>query len=339
MITERSCSQSLLPLAVLLAFVLLQVLACGTNDSDGDAEEPPIDLTGSWELSTTAISNTCGLPNGETETEIVYLSPSDGELSITTFEGLWGSATLAGNEIHISGTETSDELGCPATLLTEGTGSVSGTEITGTLTATVSFNQDSCPGMPDCAITTDFVMTALEECSCLDRAVFGDPDSSDYVLPFPVDASYPVYQSYCFPAGGHRCQLAYDFTIPIGDPVVAARTGIVRRVREDSPDDGQGVGEHNYVFIEHEDGTTAFYAHLMQYSVIVSPDDTVMVGEQFALSGNSGYSGEPHLHFGVYEDYPPVEGNDLPIDFRNADGPLDTRGGLIRGEVYTATPS
>lgn len=54
--------------------------------------------------------------------------------------------------------------------------------------------------------------------------------------------------------------------------------------------------------------------------------------------GNSGYSGEPHLHFGVYEDYPPVDGYDLPVNFRNADGSIDERGGLIRGEVYTALP-
>ena len=289
-------------------------------------------------MATTVVANTCGFQNGGTEKQTIYLGRAGDELSITTFDGLWGSATLTGREIHISGTETSGEFGCPAALVTEGAGSISGTGIAGTFTTTVSFYQDSCPGTPDCVITTDFVMTELEECPCLDRAVFGDPDSSDYVLPFPVGISYPVYQSYCFPAGGHRCQLAYDFTIPIGDPVVAARAGVVRQIREDSPDDGQGVGEHNYVVIEHQDGTAAFYAHLMQHSVTVTPGDTVEVGQQFASSGNSGYSDEPHLHFGVYEDYPPSEGSDLAINFRNADGPLDTRGGLIRGEVYTAMP-
>jgi hypothetical protein len=323
-------------LAVFLAAALIQLLGCGTSDSDG--EETPVDLEGSWEVTTTVTSNTCGLPNDEPETMTVHLRDSGDEYSVTMFSGPWGSATLAGSEMHLSGAETSDEFGCPATLVTEGSGSVSETDITGSFTTTVSFDQDSCPGTPDCLITTDFVMTKLEECSCLDRAVFGDPDSSDYVLPFPVGASYPVYQSYCFPAGGHRCQLAYDFTIPIGDPVVAARAGVVRQVKEDSPDDGQGIGEHNYVYIEHEDGTTAFYAHLMQHSVTAAPGDTLQAGKQFASSGNSGYSDEPHLHFGVYEDYPPSEGYDLPINFRNADGPLDTRGGLIRGEVYTALP-
>jgi hypothetical protein len=336
MATYISLDRSRLLLAVFLASALLQLLGCSTNDTDGEGH--PIDLEGSWELTTTIASNTCGLQNGEEETDIIYLSNAGDEFSITTFSGLWGSATVAGREIHISGVETSEDFGCPATLASEGAGSVSGADVAGTFTTTVSFDQDSCPGTPDCTVTTDFLMTRLEECDCLDRAIFGDPDSSEYVLPFPVGASYPVYQSYCFPAGGHRCQLAYDFTIPIGDPVVAARDGVVRQVKEDSPDDGQGVGEHNCVFIEHQDGTTAFYAHLMQYSVTAAPGDTVLASEQFASSGNSGYSDEPHLHFGVYEAYPASEGHDLPIAFRNADGPLDARGGLIRGEVYTAMP-
>jgi hypothetical protein len=314
---------------------LVHLFGCSTSDTDGDSTPP--DLDGSWELTTTVVSNTCGIENGEMQSETILLSSSGNGWSITTFSGPWGNATVTGGRIQFSGSEISDDFACPATLVSQGEGSASESEMSGTLTITASFDQDSCPGTPDCLVTMDFTMTKLEDCPCLERAVFGDPDSSDYVLPFPMGASYPVYQSYCDPTSGHRCQLAYDFTMPIGDPVVAARGGVVRQVREDSPDDGQGVGEHNYVFIEHEDGTAAFYAHLMQFSVIPIPGDTLEAGEQFASSGNSGYSGEPHLHFGVYEDYPPVEGNDLPVNFRNAAGPLDSRGGLIRGETYTAT--
>jgi hypothetical protein len=259
-------------------------------------------------------------------------------VTITNFDGLWGTGEPDGKTLEFTGTGASDDFGCPATLETEGTGLISETTIVGTAVATVSFNQDSCPGTPDCEIEMDIEMTRLDDCPCLERAVFGDPANSEYVLPFPVGAAYPVYQSYCFPAGGHRCQLAYDFTMPIGDPVVAARAGVVRLTKDDSPDDGQGVGEHNFVYIEHEDGTAAFYAHLMQHSVTVVSGDTLDIGEQFASSGNSGYSGEPHLHFGVYEDYPAAEGNDLPANFRNADGPLDLRGGLKRNETYTALP-
>jgi hypothetical protein len=311
---------------------------CDSESTDPQNGEKPVDVTGNWELTTTITSNTIGIPNGFSETEIVYLSDSSGAISITIFSGHWGDGEVVGNTIHFVGIETSNEFGCPATLVTEGTGSVSESEISGTLTTTVSFDPDTCSSHSDGEIRFNFTMTKMDESPCLARAIFGDPQSSLYILPYPVGMAYPVYQSYCWPTGGHRNQLAYDFTIPIGDTVVAACAGVVREVREDSPDNGQGEGEHNYVFIEHIDGTLAFYAHLMQNSVVVNPGDTVDIGEYFALSGNSGKSGEPHLHFGVYEDYPPTEGVDIPVNFRNAQGPLDNRGGLIRGEKYTALP-
>ena len=69
----------------------------------------------------------------------------------------------------------------------------------------------------------------------------------------------------------------------------------------------------------------------------LSPSDLTFLYEGCKQSGNSSQSDEPHLHFGVYEDYPPAEGVDIPVNFRNADGPLDSLGGLIRWEFYTAT--
>ena len=312
----------------------------GCDVSETEAEPELVDLTGSWELTTTITSNTCWLPDGETKTEVIYLESVGRDVSITNFGGDWGTGEVDEGTLTFVGTEQSDDLGCPATMVTEGIGLIYETEIVGTFNTEVSFAQDSCfhLDLSDCSIASSFVMTPMEETTCLDRAVFGDPANSEYVLPYPVGAAYTVYQSYCWPTGGHRNQLAYDFTMPIGDAVVAARGGIVREVREDSPDNGGGYGEHNYVYVEHDDGTLAFYAHLMQYSVSVEPGDTLERGQQFASSGNSGESGEPHLHVGVYVDYPPVEGVDLPANFRNAEGPLDSRGGLIRGEAYLALP-
>jgi hypothetical protein len=315
-------------------------MMCGCDENDAGTEPELVDLTGSWELVTTVTSNNCGLSEGETKTEVIYLECEGSEVTITNFGGVWGSGQIEDGTLTFVGTERIDDFGCPATMLTEGTGLIYETEINGTFNSVVSFDEDSCFYLDpsDCSITSSFVMTPMEESPCLDRAVFGDPGNSEYVLPYPIGAAYAVYQSYCWPTGGHRNQLAYDFTMPIGDAVVAARIGVVREVREDSPDNGEGYGEHNFVYIEHGDGTLASYAHLMQYSVTVEPGDTVSIGQQFASSGNSGESGEPHLHFLVYQAYPAVEGVDVPVNFRNADGPLDSRGGLVRGEVYLALP-
>lgn len=175
------------------------------------------------------------------------------------------------------------------------------------------------------------------ESPCLQRAVFGDPAESNYLLPYPAGEAYYVTQSYCTAGGSHHNQLAYDFNMPVGTEVLAARAGTVKEIRESSPDNGVGDGDHNYVFIQHDDGTVAFYAHLMQDGVLVEAGDEIKAGDLIAYSGNSGQTGgKPHLHFGVYLDWFPQEGRDAPVNFRNASGESDERGGLAVGRRYTA---
>lgn len=80
------------------------------------------------------------------------------------------------------------------------------------------------------------------------------------------------------------------------------------------------------MYIEHSDGTTAFYAHLVQDSVLPEVGDRVAQGEIIAQSGTSGGT------------VAVLGGDDVAINFRNADGPLDERGGLVQGATYTALP-
>jgi murein DD-endopeptidase MepM/ murein hydrolase activator NlpD len=185
------------------------------------------------------------------------------------------------------------------------------------------------------------VDTGPKRIPCLERAVFGDPAQSPYVLPYPVGKSYRLIQGYCYPKGGHRDQLAYDFGMPIGDDVVAARAGIVRKVRADVSDEGSetDAGQHNHILIQHDDGTVAFYGHLKQNSIVVKVGESVAAGRRIAASGNSGNTGgEPHLHFGVYQGWPAVEGFDVPVNFKNAGGPLTDRGCLMPGSFFEALP-
>jgi murein DD-endopeptidase MepM/ murein hydrolase activator NlpD len=170
---------------------------------------------------------------------------------------------------------------------------------------------------------------------CMNRAHFGATENSPYVLPYPVGSAYSVLQSYCNPRGSHREQLAYDFLLPIGDPVVAARKGEVMDVVDRWPDDDHQSDHFNRVYIRHDDGTVAFYAHMQLGSITVAVGDHVQQGQQFALSGSSG-TPIADLHFGVYDSWPVRHEHDLAINFRNAEGPLDERGGLIEGEIYLA---
>lgn len=94
-----------------------------------------------------------------------------------------------------------------------------------------------------------------------------------------------------------------------------------------------------FILIEHEDGTVAFYGHLKQGSIVVREGDCVMAGQRIAASGNSGNTlGDPHLHFGVYQFRPATERWDVAVNFRNAKGLLDGRGGLMPGSTYKALP-
>jgi murein DD-endopeptidase MepM/ murein hydrolase activator NlpD len=174
---------------------------------------------------------------------------------------------------------------------------------------------------------------------CLERAIFGDPAESEYVLPYAVGEEYYLSQSYCFSEGGHRNQLSYDFDMPIGARVLAARDGVVKEIKEDSPDTGLGSGQHNHVFIQHNDGTIGFYAHLMLDGVEVEPGDGVSAGDFIAYAGNSGMTAGPHLHFGVYQSWPPREGYDVPVNFCNAFGQHDSRRGLAVWRLFEALPT
>lgn len=91
-----------------------------------------------------------------------------------------------------------------------------------------------------------------------------------------------------------------------GYAVLAARDGIVLRIRDGEPDisvrkraspNGKDAG--NAVVIDHGDGWQTQYSHLRRGSVNVRPGQRVAAGEKIGLVGLSGNSEFPHLHFAV----------------------------------------
>lgn len=188
----------------------------------------------------------------------------------------------------------------------------------------------SCGGSPESP-------QAPAATTCIDRAVFGDPEQSPYVLPYPVGTAYNVLQSYCTPNESHSNQLAYDFEMAIGTSVTAARGGIVVQVVDAYLDTDRDQSHFNYLFIQHDDGTVGFYAHVRLHSLMVQQNDRVESGQPLARSGSCG-TPVADLHFGVYQSWPIGDGTDVPVNFKNAQGPLDQRGGLQRGVAYLALP-
>ena len=136
-------------------------------------------------------------------------------------------------------------------------------------------------------------------------------ETRDYYLPYGYDTAHRVGQGnngigdICPPCS-HYGRYAIDIVMDEGTPIVAARGGTVEAVRDTCPDVNCpfGGGETpeccgNYVIILHEDGTGARYWHLTPGGVCVAPGDVVEGGDEIGLSGNTGVSMMPHLHFQV----------------------------------------
>ncbi len=81
-----------------------------------------------------------------------------------------------------------------------------------------------------------------------------------------------------------------DWATPVGTAVMASSGGTVSKA-------GWGSGYGYVVYIEHADGRQTRYGHLSK--VLVSPGQKVSQGQKIALSGNTGISSGPHVHFEI----------------------------------------
>ncbi|RMH41265.1 MAG: SpoIID/LytB domain-containing protein [Gammaproteobacteria bacterium] len=92
--------------------------------------------------------------------------------------------------------------------------------------------------------------------------------------------------------GRRRLHSGVDFGVPVGTPVLASLTGVVQFA-------GWMRGYGYTVILQHERGAVqsvqSLYAHLS--AIHVRPGQEVLQGEMIALSGNTGLSTGPHLHF------------------------------------------
>ncbi|WP_031081054.1 M23 family metallopeptidase [Streptomyces sp. NRRL WC-3549] len=104
--------------------------------------------------------------------------------------------------------------------------------------------------------------------------------------------------SATFGTGGDRWSNKHsgqDFAVPIGTKVVAAHSGTVVKAGPNGGGDGPAYG--NAIVIKHSNGKYSQYAHLSKIQVKIG--EHVNTGEKIALSGNTGNSSGPHLHFEI----------------------------------------
>ncbi|MEO8199339.1 MAG: M23 family metallopeptidase [Gemmatimonadota bacterium] len=116
---------------------------------------------------------------------------------------------------------------------------------------------------------------------------------SDSTAAIPV--RWPLYQTGYITrgqlgAGDDATHAGLDIAVPVGTPVRASGSGSVAEAAQDRE---YGL----YVLIKHEEGYETRYAHLSRIIATVGKD--VRAGEVIGLSGNSGRSSAPHLHFEI----------------------------------------
>ncbi|MBA6436795.1 MULTISPECIES: M23 family metallopeptidase [Streptomyces] len=86
-----------------------------------------------------------------------------------------------------------------------------------------------------------------------------------------------------------------DFVVPTGTPVHAAHGGVVVKAGPNGGGDGPAYG--NAIVIKHDNATYSQYAHLSRIDVRIG--QSVSTGQQIGLSGSTGNSTGPHLHFEI----------------------------------------
>lgn len=159
--------------------------------------------------------------------------------------------------------------------------------------------------------------------------VIGDPkaipDNTPILTPFthykPMKVSQGFNGRFSHNQSGNR--YAIDISMPVGTTIIAVKDGIVIRTKNNFVYSGVSspffFDKANLVEILHADGSYAVYAHLLLGGVKVKVGDTVFAGQTIGLSGNTGYSTGPHLHF-VIRHNANGKVRSIPFMFSQTDG-------------------
>ncbi|MCW5518136.1 M23 family metallopeptidase [Muriicola sp. Z0-33] len=107
-----------------------------------------------------------------------------------------------------------------------------------------------------------------------------------------------------------------------GDPLYAPESGQIVEMENSVSENVPGETNTNqlfgnYVIIDHGNEEYSVLAHFMKNSINFNTGDFVTKGQLIGLTGNSGNSTEPHLHYHLQNKPSIGDGEGLPAQFRN----------------------
>ena len=121
----------------------------------------------------------------------------------------------------------------------------------------------------------------------------GSVEEAGPSIPHRWPLSVPSYRTrgmVLMDTTGEEVHPGIDLAVPEGSDVRASGGGVVERTGTDS---SYGL----FVLLQHSSGYETMYGHLSR--VLVSRGDSVKAGQVIALTGNTGRSTAPHLHFEI----------------------------------------
>jgi len=193
-------------------------------------------------------------------------------------------------------------------------------------------------------ILTVFVLLYLTPAaSCLDEnegVPFPSP-LEGYFQPVPKKCSIISDNTSLYRKDEPGCCFGWNYDIGVGIPVVAARSGVVLRVRNDSIIGGTNhsryLNEANYVIIDHLDGWCTKYIHLAKIPDPPRRGEYVLKGELIGISGNTGYAPKTSLLYTVISRKTAKSSLSFFSDFKKNNG-VPMRGDKTPKSHPPATP-
>jgi murein DD-endopeptidase MepM/ murein hydrolase activator NlpD len=172
-------------------------------------------------------------------------------------------------------------------------------EIVTRLTQIAGINIDF-PEIPD--DSTIFASVEQKEGATVDR-----PLADNLSLPSGMPIQGFITQDFDT-ANDNHYHPGIDIACAIGTPVLATASGTVEFADYDST--------YGYmVVLRHNDSVETVYGHNEQ--LLVKKGQKVMAGARLALSGNTGISTAPHLHYEIRINDEPIDPLENPYDKKN----------------------
>jgi murein DD-endopeptidase MepM/ murein hydrolase activator NlpD len=154
----------------------------------------------------------------------------------------------------------------------------------------------------------------------------------NFILPFK---RRPVLIGHGFGEGSHKrweedledTTYSIDFLVPEKTKVISSSDGVVTKVKQNGHRNYSGKdlkkGEVAYknwmneIEIINNDGSFVSYSHLFPNGVFVKVGDKIKQGQLIGLSGNTGWSSEPHLDFCVFKKLKKWKVKTIKIKFKD----------------------